>query len=480
MERHGKKYCFNLKSAQHNSVLFRVFSWLIMKRVGEKMSEAASLFGKVPPHSSESEQTVLGAMLIDKIALEKALNKLNPEDFYFAANKEIFDAANDVYHLNRPVDLITINEELRRREKLEFIGGLDYLTGLSENIITTKNIETYCNIIKEKSTLRKLINAANEIIAKGYQDNEEIEKVIELAETRIFAISQQREESDFSHMKDIVMDVFYQLEERSKTEGTLTGITTGFENIDRMTSGLQKSDFILLAARPSMGKTALALNIAMNAAKSDASVAIFSLEMAKAQLVQRIISMESLVESNKLRTGQLIDEDWTKLANAMNNVSNTNIYIDDTPAITLFEMMSKCRRLKMEKGLDLIIIDYLQLMQGDSKSESRQQEISYLSRGLKALAREMDCPILSLSQLSRAPEQRTDHRPILSDLRESGAIEQDADVVMLLYRDEYYNKDTEQKGISEVIIAKQRNGPTGTVELAWIDRFTKFSDIPNR
>ncbi len=444
------------------------------------MSEAASLFGKVPPHSSESEQTVLGAMLIDKVALEKALNKLNPEDFYFAANKEIFDAANDVHRLNRPVDLITINEELRRREKLEFVGGLDYLTSLSENIITTKNIETYCNIIKEKATLRKLINAANEIIAKGYQDNEEIEKVIELAETRIFSISQQREQSDFSHMKDIVMDVFYQLEERAKTEGTLTGITTGFDSIDRMTSGLQKSDFILLAARPSMGKTALALNIAMNAAKSDSSVAIFSLEMSKAQLVQRIISMESLVESNKLRTGQLLDEDWTKLANAMNSVSNTNIYIDDTPAITLFEMMSKCRRLKMEKGLDLIIIDYLQLMEGDSRSESRQQEISYLSRGLKALAREMDCPILSLSQLSRAPEQRTDHRPILSDLRESGAIEQDADVVFLLYRDEYYNKDTDQKGISEVIIAKQRNGPTGTVELAWIDRFTKFSDIPNR
>lgn len=443
------------------------------------MAKEFDIFGKIPPHSSEAEQTVLGAMLIDKLALEKAINKLDAEDFYFEANKEIFDSAKEVNRNNKPVDLITINEELKRRGNVEFVGGLNYLTGLSENIITTRNIETYCDIIKEKSTVRKLINAANEIIAKGYQDNEEVEKIIELAETRIFAISQQRETSDFSHMKEIVMDVFYQLEERAKSDGTLTGVTTGFANLDRMTAGLQKSDLILLAARPSMGKTALALNIATNAAKSGSSVAVFSLEMSKAQLVQRIVSMESLVESNKLRTGDLLDDDWSKLANSMNLVSETNIFIDDTPGITLFEAMSKCRRLKTEKGFDLIIIDYLQLMQGDSKSESRQQEISALSRGLKGLAREMDCPVLLLSQLSRAPEMRTDHRPILSDLRESGAIEQDADVVMLLYRDEYYDKESEKKGIAEVIIAKQRNGSTGTVELAWIDRFTKFSDIPN-
>lgn len=439
-----------------------------------------NLFGKVPPHSSEAERTVLGAILIDKLALEKALNKLNSEDFYFEANKEIFDSAKEVNWHHKPVDLITINEELRRREKIDFIGGLEYLTSLSENVITTKNIEAYCTIIKEKAILRKLINASNEIIAKGYQDNEDVRKVIEYAETRIFAISQQKEESDFTEMKEILMDVFHQLEERAKNEGTLTGITTGFESIDRMTAGLQKSDFILLAARPSMGKTALALNILMNAAKAGNSVAMFSLEMSKEQLVQRIISTESLVESNKLRTGSLEDDDWMKIANSMNNLSEASIHIDDTPSISLFEMMSKCRRLKTEKGLDLIVIDYLQLMSGDSRSESRQQEISYISRGLKALAREMECPVFSLSQLSRAPELRKPPRPILSDLRESGAIEQDADVVFMLYREDYYLDETENKGKAEVIIAKQRNGATGTVELAWIDRYTMFSDLPKR
>jgi replicative DNA helicase len=291
--------------------------------------------------------------------------------------------------------------------------------------------------------------------------------LIELAEKRIFDISQQREKRDFSHMKDIVLDVFNLLEERASHDGSMTGLTTGFEDIDRMTAGLQKSDFILIAARPSMGKTAFALNLALNAAVRDsANVAIFSLEMAKEQLVQRIVSMESLVESNKLRSGELEGDDWD------------NIYIDDTPGITLFEVQSKCRRLSAQNGLDLVVIDYLQLMEGEGKSESRQQEISSLSRGLKGLAREMSCPVISLSQLSRAPEQRQDHRPILSDLRESGAIEQDADVVMFLYRDEYYHEDSEKRGIAEVKIAKHRNGPTGTVELAWVERFTKFANRP--
>ncbi len=380
---------------------------------------------------------------------------------------------------NIPVDALTITEELKKREKLDYVGGFEYLASLTENIITSKNVEAYCNIIKEKSTLRKLISASNEIIEKGYKENDEVQKIIELAETRIFAISQNRNINSFAEIKDVLLEVFNQLEERAMNSGSLTGITTGYEDLDRMTAGLQRSDLILLAARPSMGKTALALNIAINAVKTGVSVALFSLEMSKEQYVQRIISMESMVESGKLRSGNLDDEDWNRLLSVMSVISNYKIHVDDTASITLFEMMSKCRRLKIEKGLDLIIVDYLQLMSGGGKNNSnRQQEISDISRGLKAMARELNCPVIALSQLSRAPELRTDHRPIMSDLRESGAIEQDADVVMMLYRDEYYHKEeSEKKGITEVIITKQRNGPVGTVELAWIGQYTKFGNI---
>lgn len=436
-------------------------------------------FGKVPPHSSEAEQTVLAAALLDHVAVEKIINLLSTEDFYFEANKEIYDAIKNVHMQNIPVDALTVTEELKIREKINFIGGFEYLVKLTDNIITSKNVEAYCNIIKEKSTLRKLISTSNEIIEKGYKENEEVQKIIELAETRIFSISQNRNINSFTDIKDVLMNVFNQLEERAMTKGSLTGITTGYDDLDRMTSGMQRSDLILLAARPSMGKTALALNIAMNAVKSGASCALFSLEMSKEQYVQRIISMESMVESNKLRSGNLDDEDWNRLLATMSTVSNYNVFIDDTASISMFEMMSKCRRLKMEKGLDIIIVDYLQLMSdGSSNSSNRQQEISNISRGLKALARELNCPVIALSQLSRAPELRQDHRPIMSDLRESGAIEQDADVVMMLYRDEYYHKEeSEKKGITEVIITKQRNGPVGTVELAWIGQFTKFGNI---
>ncbi len=436
-------------------------------------------FGKVPPHSSEAEQTVLAAALLDHVAVEKIINLLSTEDFYFEANKEIYDAIKNVHMQNIPVDALTVTEELKIREKINFVGGFEYLVKLTDNIITSKNVEAYCNIIKEKSTLRKLISTSNEIIEKGYKENEEVQKIIELAETRIFSISQNRNINSFTDIKDVLMNVFNQLEERAMTKGSLTGITTGYDDLDRMTSGMQRSDLILLAARPSMGKTALALNIAMNAVKSGASCALFSLEMSKEQYVQRIISMESMVESNKLRSGNLDDEDWNRLLATMSTVSNYNVFIDDTASISMFEMMSKCRRLKMEKGLDIIIVDYLQLMSdGSSNSSNRQQEISNISRGLKALARELNCPVIALSQLSRAPELRQDHRPIMSDLRESGAIEQDADVVMMLYRDEYYHKEeSEKKGITEVIITKQRNGPVGTVELAWIGQFTKFGNI---
>lgn len=441
------------------------------------MSDLVNL-GKVPPHSAEAEQTVLASCLIDHVAVEKVINLLTTEDFYFEANKEIFDSVKQVHIQNIPVDVLTVTEELKKRGKIDYIGGFEYLAKLTENIITSKNVEAYCNIIKEKSTLRKLISVSNEIIEKGYKESDDVQKIIELAESRIFSISQNRSTNSFAEIKDVLMTVFNSLEERAMNKGNLTGLTTGYDDLDRMTSGLQRSDLILLAARPSMGKTALALNIGMNAVKTGASVALFSLEMSKEQYVQRIISMESMVESNKLRTGNLDDEDWTRLISTMSAISNYKVFIDDTASISVFELMSKCRRLKIEKGLDLIIIDYLQLMSDGTNSNNRQQEISNISRGLKALAREMDCPVIALSQLSRAPELRQDHRPIMSDLRESGAIEQDADVVLMLYRDEYYFKEeSEKKGITEVIITKQRNGPVGTVELAWIGQYTKFGNI---
>jgi len=437
-------------------------------------------FGKVPPHSLEAEQTVLGALMIDSTAIEKTLNIITAEDFYYEANSEIYDAIKTVYQFDIPVDIITVSDELKKRGKIDYVGGLEYLAGLTENIVTTKNISAYLNIIKEKSVLRKLINVANELIEKGYKESDEVQNLIDLAESRIFALAQNRGSNDFSMVRDVLLTVFNQLEERAKIKGSITGINTGYKDLNRMTAGLQRSDLILLAARPAMGKTSLALNIAMNAAKSGSSVALFSLEMSKEQYVQRLISLESLVESTKLRTGALEDDDWLSLANVMNSISESDMFIDDTASISLFDLMSKCRRLKIDKGLDLVIIDYLQLMSYGGRSESRQQEISSISRGLKQLARELNCPVVALSQLSRAVEQRPDHRPILSDLRESGAIEQDADVVMMLYRDEYYHKEeSDKKGIAEVIIAKHRNGPIGTVELVFIDRFTKFSDKPD-
>ncbi len=442
------------------------------------MSDLKNL-GKIPPHNSEAEQTVLGAALIDHIAVEKTVDLLSNEDFYFEANREIFDSIKQVHSQNIPVDALTVTEELKKRGKIEYVGGFEYLARLTENIITSKNVEAYCNIIREKSTLRKLISASSEIIEKGYKESDDVQKIIELAESRIFSISQNRSVNSFAQIKDVLMSVFNPLEERAMNKGSLTGITTGYDDLDRMTSGLQRSDLILLAARPSMGKTALALNIAMNAVKSGASVALFSLEMSKEQYVQRIISMESMVESTKLRTGNLDDDDWSRLISVMSTISNYNVFIDDTASVSLFEVMSKCRRLKIEQGLDMVIVDYLQLMtDGGRSGDNRQQEISNISRGLKAMARELNCPVVALSQLSRAPELRNDHRPIMSDLRESGAIEQDADVVMMLYRDEYYFKEeSEKKGITDVIIAKQRNGPVGTVELAWIGQYTKFGNI---
>lgn len=432
---------------------------------------------KIPPHSIEAEQSALGALILDQDAVTEVIELIGEDDFYKEAHKAIYRGIIDLYNKNEPVDIITLSEELGKAGVLEDIGGIEYLSDLTTMGILTTNAKHYAKIIEEKSTLRRLIRASSEIIEKGYQGEDEAIHLLDLAEKSIFDISQKKNREGLEPIKDVLLKTYEQIEKLYGSESTVTGITTGFIDLDAKTSGFQRSDLILVAARPSMGKTAFSLNLCLSAAlKSNGSVAIFSLEMSKEQLVQRMLSAESQIAMGDLRSGNLKEEDWIGLAKAMNNLSNCKIYIDDTPAITVTELRAKCRKLKMERGLDLIMIDYLQLMNGSGKNESRQQEISTISRSLKAIAREMDCPVVALSQLSRAPELRADHRPILSDLRESGAIEQDADLVMFLYRDEYYFPDSEKKGIGEIIIAKQRNGETGTVELVWLGQFQRFAD----
>lgn len=438
----------------------------------------AQLIGRIPPHSLEAEQSVLGAMILDKEAINTAIEIIRPDDFYKEANKEIFEAILILFNKNEPVDLITLSEELKRRGTLENIGGVTYLANLSSGVATTANVKYYCKIIEEKSILRRLIYSCNDVVAKSYEDSDEVNAIIEKAEKSIFDITQGRHREGFSPLNEVLLASFSQIEERAANQGALTGLTTGFIDLDNKLSGLQKSDLILLAARPSMGKTAISVNIVTNAAlKANANVAIFSLEMSKEQLVQRMISAAAHVDLQKIISGRLSEDEWIQVINSMGPLSQANIFIDDTAGISLMEMKAKCRRLKIEKGLDLVMIDYLQLMQSEGRQESRQQEISAISRGLKALAKEMECPVIALSQLSRAPELRSDHRPILSDLRESGAIEQDADVVLFLYRDEYYHEDSEKKNIGEVIIAKHRNGPTGSIELAFKKEYTKFVNM---
>lgn len=436
--------------------------------------------GRIPPHSIEAEESILGSMIIDKTAINTAVEIIRPEDFYKELNGEIFQAISDLFNKNEPVDLITLQEELRRRDSLERVGGVSYLANLSGGVATTANTEYYCKIVDEKSTLRKLIRSSNDTIAHAYDDNEEVATIIEQAEKNIFDITQGSQREGFSPIDEVLLDSFAKIEEMAANKGGLTGLTTGFLDIDMKLSGLQKSDLILLAARPSMGKTALGINIATNSAlKAGAKAAIFSLEMSKEQLVQRMIAGTAHVDLQKIISGRLNEDEWLKIINSMGPLSKAEVYIDDTAGISLMEMKAKCRRLKIESGLDLVVIDYLQLMEMEGRTENRQQEISSISRGLKALAKEIDCPVIALSQLSRAPELRTDHRPILSDLRESGAIEQDADVVMFLYRDDYYNEDSEKKNIGELIIAKHRNGPTGTLELVFKKEYTKFLNKEN-
>jgi len=435
-------------------------------------------FGRIPPQNIEAEQSVLGAILLDKEVLSSVTEIISSQDFYREDHREIFEAIMDLYEKGEPIDLITVAEQLKVRGSLEAVGGLEYLTNLASLVPTTANAKHYAKIVEEKSILRRLIKASNEIINMGYEAAEEVSYVLDKAEKSIFDVLQKRNTQGFALIKDVLIDTFNRLEELYNNKGYITGIPTGFVDLDYKTAGLQNSDLILIAARPAMGKTSFVLNIAQYAAIHEkVPVAIFSLEMSKEQLVNRMLCCEAMVDSQKMRTGKLEDSDWQKVARALGPLSEAPIYIDDTPGLSVAEIRAKCRRLKLEKNLGLVVIDYLQLMQGRGKSESRQQEISEISRSLKILAKEINVPVLTLSQLSRAPELRSDHRPILSDLRESGAIEQDADIVMFLYRDDYYNPDTEKKNIAEVIIAKHRNGSTGTVELAWLGQYTKFANL---
>lgn len=430
------------------------------------------------PQSLEAEQSVIGAMIIDKSAIAKALEKLNEEDFYRDGHKVIFKAIREMFSKDMAVDLVTLLEYLKSTDMLEKAGGVTYISEVSSSVITTANLEAYIKIVEEKSTLRKLIKSATSIIEESYNKQDKVEEVLDLAQKKIFDLAEKQGSNDYESLANVLERGFLEIERLFNNKGSITGVGSGIRDLDAKTSGFQKGDMVLIAARPSMGKTTFSLNIAEHAAlREGKSVVIFSLEMSKEQLAYKLLCSEANVDMLKLRTGNLDDDDWERIARATGPLSKAKIYIDDTAGLSVMEMRSKCRKIKMEHGIDMILIDYLQLMSGSSGSESRQQEVSEISRSIKALAKEMECPVIALSQLSRAPEQRADHRPMLSDLRESGSIEQDADVVMFLYRDEYYNKETEDKNIGECIIAKQRNGPVGTVKMAWIGAHSKFANL---
>ncbi len=441
------------------------------------MDEA--LIKRVQPHSIEAEQAVVGSMLMDRDAIMTSSEILIGQDFYQSAYGVIFDAIVEIFNEGKPVDLVTLQERLKEKDVPPEISSLEFVRDLVTAVPTSANVKYYAQIVADKSMLRRLIKQNDEISNLCYLGKESTEAILEVAEKKVFDLVQRRGGGDFVPIKEVVMNALGKIELASKTSGTVTGIPTGFLDLDYKLAGLQPSDMILVAARPSMGKTAFVLNIAQHAAfKVDKAVAIFSLEMSKEQLVNRLFALEGQVDAGSLRTGNLKDEDWGKLIESAGIIGKSKLIIDDTPGISISELRSKCRKYKLEHGLDLIIIDYLQLMSGRAggKSESRQLEISEISRSLKALARELNVPVVALSQLSRAPEQRPDYRPMLSDLRESGAIEQDADVVMFIYRDDYYNKDTELKNVAEIIVAKQRNGAVGTVNLTWLPQYTKFAN----
>jgi len=434
---------------------------------------------RIPPSDTEAEQAVLSSMLFDREAIAIAYEHLRGDDFYRPDHKALYEAMLELFTKNIPVDAITLCDKLNEQGILDQAGGRSYVAQLAAAFYTSAHVRQHSKIVADKALLRRLIKAATEITAAGYEARDDIEIVLEQAEKSIFELSMSRNSRDFVPIKDVISLALERLEEVAKAKGRITGVETGFIDFDNKTAGLQKSDLILIGARPSMGKTAFLLNIAQHAAvRNHVPTAFFSLEMSKEQLVNRMLCVEAHLDSHRFRTGDLSDDDWSKIAHSVAPLSGAPLFLDDTPGITVAELRAKCRRLKLEKNLGLVVIDYLQLMSGSSsRSESRQMEISEISRSLKGLAKELEAPVLTAAQLSRAVEARKDHRPMLSDLRESGAIEQDADVVAFLYRDEYYNADTPKKNHAEVIIAKQRNGPTGTVELTYLSQYTKFANM---
>lgn len=440
-----------------------------------------SAIKRIPPHSTEAERAVIGSMIMDSDAILICSEMLVSDDFYQGQYGVIFDALVEMYKSGIGTDLVTIQEKLREKEVPPELSSVEFIGSLIGSVPTSANVKNYAKIVHDKSMLRKLIRVTERIAGECYTDKTPLDEILDDTEKSIFDVMQNRGGSEFEPIRDVVLRTLDSIEKAAKQQGHITGLETGFRDLDYKTAGLQKSDLILIAARPAMGKTAFVLNIAEYVAlHSKSTIAMFSLEMSKEQLVKRMLSMNSHVDSQKIRTGNLEDEDWDKLVGSVRKIGNSNLVIDDTSGITATELRSKCRKLKIEKGLDLVIIDYLQLMSGSGKrrSENRQQEISEISRSLKVMARELNVPVIALSQLSRAVEQRPDKKPLLSDLRESGAIEQDADMVMFLYRDEYYNPETtEEKGVAEVIIAKQRSGPTGSVKLAWLAQYTKFGNL---
>ena len=434
---------------------------------------------RIPPHNEEAEKSVLGAVMLNRDVLFDVLEEVDADDFYNASHKEIFNAIWELYKQNKAVDVLTVSEELKKRGVLQMVGGRAYVAQLTLDVPSTINAVEYAKIVREKATIRKMVLASEDITDKGYQASMDAKDILDYAEKSIFSIAQRNQKSDYSDVQSVLLTNIQEIDEAAKNQGKVLGTPTGFKDLDDVLNGLQKSNLVIIAARPAMGKTAFALNIAQQSAVSGgSSVLIFSLEMSKEQLGQRLLSAQSRVEMTKLQRGNLDKKDWERVNLALDEMQNAKIHIDDTPGISMVEIRNKCRRLKADKGLDLILIDYLQLMSSPEKSDNRVGEISAISRNLKLLAREMDCPVVALCQLSRAPEQRPDHHPNLADLREYGSIEQDADVVMFLYRDDYYNKENSEKpGVCEINIAKNRSGPTKTIELTWVSRYTKFSDM---
>jgi len=437
------------------------------------------MMDRVPPHNREAEQSVIGAIFLDPQALITASEILLADDFYHNAHKKIFETMLRLSDQGKAIDVVTVTEELSAKKEIEDVGGLSYLLELANAVPTAANVAHYAKIVEEKALLRRLIRVATKIVEDGYTREDEVEALLGEAEKKMMEVANRKNAGDFKHVKDVLVETFDNIEQLQSRKGDVTGIPTGFRDLDSITAGFQRNDLIIVAARPSVGKTAFALNVAQSVAvQARENVAIFSLEMGAEQLVMRMLCAEGNIDAQVLRTGALNTEDWGKLTMAMGSLSNSGIFIDDTPGVRINEIRAKCRRLAQEHGLGMILIDYLQLIQGSGKpGENRQQEVSEISRSLKGLARELKVPVIALSQLSRGVEQRQDKRPMMSDLRESGSIEQDADIVAFLYRDDYYDKESESKNMIEIIIAKQRNGPTGTVTLAFKKEFNKFINV---